>query len=249
MYVGGVILLPLALVQGFAPAGWPLPVACAGALGGVLLVGAAPRVFFPSFGIPAVVQGRDVIASAGDFLAAAGFLAAWIWPEAAKPWGGMDRAGEAMLFEFLAVHSCGFLLVLHSSRGWRARVGFWALSALYTILVTVISIHADSVWPLLAFGFLTLNRLGNQWLSAKDQSGNIGIVCRWVVSVLLFFLFAGLAGVLPLPVLGGPTLKDRHVHALGFGTMYFLALGFYELLAARLFSSDLMKPDPASPPP
>ncbi len=192
---------------------------------------------------------RAALASAlPDFGLAAVFLLAWMAPDRIAPW--VPRwAVLTMLLEFVVVHSTGFMGVIAFGRdGVGQQVGMLLLlSLVYSALVAGFAAGFHEWWMFGSFWLLTANRLSGI-LAHREPGNGRGIdafVIGWAASTLFYLLGAVLTAALAVPrfgladpaviramhLEGGGLWVEEPWRVLAFGSLYFTAVGLFELFA------------------
>jgi hypothetical protein len=203
------------------------------------LVEIASEIAGPSFAAP-----RGWISALPDFALAITFLSAWIAPKAVHP-GTVSYLMLVMLLEFIIVHSSAFMGNIAVSSGTRrskvtAMIG---LGGFYTLFVGAFSFAFHSVWPLISFWGLMLNRMLGVIVGQAPAEDQKAFVQRtWVTSVLLYMGACFFTILVPLPRLGltnevvgslhlpGSGLWVSQPHrVMAFGFLYFTGVALSEL--------------------
>jgi len=179
-----------------------------------------------------------VLQAIPDAALAAAFALAWARPDIAAPWLVRDLV-LVMLYEFIVVHSTGFMgAAWFAATGRRGRVLMvLGLGLLYTLFVGGFAAAFGTWWPLLAFWGLTLNRALPMLLRQARPGEEGALVLRtWVAGVIFYLGFTALTVVADVPPLGltpdvaaavdlpgGGLWIDEPHRALAFGSLYFAA--------------------------
>lgn len=190
------------------------------------------------------VAPRGRISALPDFALAVTFLSAWIAPNAVHP-GTVNYLMLVMLLEFIIVHSSAFMGNIAVSSGTRkARVSaMLGLGGFYTLFVGGFSLAFHSLWPLISFWGLMLNRMLGVIVSPAAAEEQKALVQRtWVTSMLLYMGACFLTILVPLPRLGLTSAVVHSLHLPGsglwvsqphrvmaFGFLYFAGVGWSEL--------------------
>ena len=150
-----------------------------------------------------------------------------------------------MLFEFIVVHSAGFMgaLLVWNVRKTKKILTLLGLALIYTTGVAGFAASFGQWWPVWAFWLMILNRLLGVLLgqvpSKKEQNF---LVMWWGMSGVLYLLFAFVTTILPVPhlgiseevvtaqgfLVGGLWTEEPH-RVMAFGFLYFGLTGFLEL--------------------
>jgi hypothetical protein len=184
-----------------------------------------------------------VVAAIPDLALGLVFLAAWIAPRALQ----QNLIGQlivVMLMEFIIIHSSAFMgLAMFKPGPRRARVmSVLGLGAFYTLFVVGFALAFQTIWPLVSFWGLTLNRLLSVILGqAPDGQEQLFIRKGWAASAILYLGFAFLTVVPPVPRLGVTPDVVSALHlpssglwisqpwrVLAFGFLYYTATAISE---------------------
>jgi hypothetical protein len=187
-----------------------------------------------------------VVSALPDFALAGVCLVTWIRPEAF----GERMAGWIllmMLVEFIVIHSAAFMGVVIFSESRRAKkvLHILGLALFYSAFAGAFAAAFDSMWPLLTFWGLTLNRLVQALITdvTRQEARNLA-QASWGGNALFYLLFAFVTSFVPLPKLGidaaaaaalgfegsGLWVDEPH-RVVAFGFLYFAAVGYSELRA------------------
>jgi hypothetical protein len=211
--------------------------------------------------------GKSIIrlASAGpDFFLASVFAAHWINRE----WLDYDitpHLVSVLLIESVVIHASAFMMAA-SQAGPEDKIprgkAMIALGSFYTIFAGAISLGFGSLWPLLMFWGLMVNRgmtfllAGNEKDSPRCQKIFYG---NWALSTLAFIVMVVSTSVLPIPQLDAAQSlssygidaeggwNDDPERALAAGMLYFGFLGLLELFGER-YLDHVKFLDPKEPP-
>jgi hypothetical protein len=187
---------------------------------------------------------RGWISALPDFALAITFLSAWIAPNAVHP-GTVSHLMLVMLLEFIIVHSSAFMGNIAVSTGTRqAKVtAMIGLGGFYTLFVGGFSLAFHSVWPLISFWALMLNRMLGVIVGQAPAAEQKAFVQRsWATSVLLYMGACFFTILVPLPRFGltnevvwslhlpGSGLWVSQPHrVMAFGFLYFTGVALSEL--------------------
>jgi hypothetical protein len=209
----------------------------------------------PPLGIPLPALAAAIPDLAIGFV----FLFAWIAPRTLQLSLVSGLVG-VMVMEFIIMHSSAFMgLTMFKSGHRRARaLSLLGLGAFYSLFVGGFALAFHTVWPLVSFWGLTLNRLLSVLLG-QAPSGQEQLFIRkgWAASALFYLGFAGLTIVPPVPRLGLTPDVVQALHlpgsglwisepwrVLAFGFLYFTATGISELYGHRwIRDRDIPKSD------
>jgi hypothetical protein len=125
-----------------------------------------------------------------------------------------------MLLEFVVVHSSAFMgQFLFSDRPPAARaLSMLGLGAFYTLFVGGFALAFHSVWPLVSFWLLTLNRMSAVLLHGRRrESDRAYLNATWAGHVMCYLAGAGLTLVPFLPRLGLTAGVVASLHLPGSG--------------------------------
>lgn len=188
---------------------------------------------------------RRMLAAFPDVALGGVFLVTWISPFAVGR-GSIEYLLLVMLLEFIIIHSSAFMghvMLANEPRRRRAKKVL-GLGVLYTLFVLGFALGFGTVWPLVAFWALTLNRLSTVLLGAVPE-GQERLHMRggWAANTLFYLVAVGLTtpwrsfpalGVtrdvlreIGLPASGLWVEQPYRVLAAGF--FYFTAVGISEL--------------------
>lgn len=181
---------------------------------------------------------RAVGATASHLVMAAIYAVGWVSAYALGP-HFPDDLSLLMVFEFLFLHSAGFIL------GFRAmpRVPNWLVIPMYLPVVVFLAVQASSWLLLVFFGW---HLVSGAWSEVELGDREIGPMLVKYFPILLLFGAATMAALLlPWPELGwasvpsrlGWTFEDsgrtvRHVVPV-WGTLYFTGRAAWEILFRR----------------
>lgn len=210
-------------------------------------------------GAPSPVP-RALASALPDLVLGAGFAYAWIAPARVGP--GMIRwMLMTMLLEFIVIHSSAFMgkMAFAPVRGWVGASCVIGLGCFYTLFVVGFCLSFHTWWPLLSFWALTLNRasvvLFGQAPSGSEQKV---IMSSWAATTLFYLAGCALTAIPPLPHPGWTADWVANLHLGGsgvwisepwrpvaFGTVYFTAVGLFELFAVPAIAGGrLPAPEP-----
>lgn len=190
----------------------------------------------------------SVVSALPDLALGATFLVTWIQP---------SRFGDrmvrhlvlVMLLEFVIIHSAALMGSVAISRAdgrgkAKTLLGF---ALLYSLFAGGFSLAFGSLWPLVAFWGLCLNRLLRVILGGGFGKNEKSLMtAEWRLSTLSYLLFVFVTVLLPIPELGitravvsaqdlpGSGLWiDRPQKAIAFGFLYFTTLGIASLVTVK----------------
>lgn len=193
--------------------------------------------WFPSW------QGR-ISSALPDFITAAIFLITWVKP---------DTLGEymvrnlmlVMLLEFLVVHCSGFFGgVVFSDEIPRLKrtLSIMGLGTIYLLFATGFSFVFSVWWPALAMLWLLLGKISSIWFApVTPEQERTRQMAFWGISAFMYIIGIFATTLLPVPEFGvtaggsdydipGEGIWVDHPNkVIGFGALYFAALGYYKL--------------------
>lgn len=151
-------------------------------------------------------SAERALATLPDSVTAVAFICLWMLPLAFGE-SGVRNAMLVMLVEFVLVHATGFLgVAAFAENASRLRkVGMLAgFAVLYLVFIAAFSFAFDAWWPILAFGWLLLGKLGVVFGGARDASGRTARDAphAWAMSALAYIVAVFATLFLPLPRLG-----------------------------------------------
>jgi hypothetical protein len=191
---------------------------------------------------------RGLAASAPDVALAVIYLVVWIAPDLA-PRGTASWLMFGMMLEFIIIHSSAFMgTIAFSNAPPRARaLTMIGLGGFYTLFVGSIALITKSLWPLVSFWLLLINRVLGVLLgqSPKGEEKRF-IAVGWGVSVLFYLAGAFITTLFPIPHLGvtpsvvdsfdlpGSGLWVEQPHrVLAFGFLYYAGIAVSEAFDHR----------------
>jgi len=160
-----------------------------------------------------------------------------------------------LLMEFIIIHSSAFMgtVILSTAPRRKRGIGVIGLGLFYTLFVGGFCLAFHVVWPLVAFGSLTANRLSGLLLigQATDEE-RLAMQRGWAACAICYLVFVGATVILPVPrfaltpdyvagqhLTGGGLWIDQPHRALAAGFLYFTAVGVSELFEHRWTASGI----------
>lgn len=190
-----------------------------------------------------------VLAVLPDCVSAAAFTCLWMFPLAFGG-SGVRNAMLVMLVEFILVHATGFLgvAVLAENASRLRKVGMLTgFAMLYLVFIAAFAMAFDAWWPLLAFGWLLLGKLGIVF-GARDAASRAAQDApqAWAMSALAYIVAVFATLFLPVPRLGlgegvlaqlqlpgsGAWVEQPH-RVIAAGALYFGMMAWVKWRTAR----------------
>lgn len=201
-----------------------------------------------------------VFAAGPDLLLSAVFVYTWFSPMAFDP-QMVRRLTAVVLLEFVVMHSAPLsgMIALSGAARSRKAMALVGLGAFYLMFAGGFALAFGSLWPVVSFVSLMLNRLLGVLVHAVPQGAYaryLGSV--WVIGAVTYILGVALTAVLPVPPLGvtpevvaaqqynmrGLWIDQPH-RALAFGAFYFAIVGVWEIVG-RVWIVRERAPSPAA---
>lgn len=194
---------------------------------------------------------RELMTSTGriasalpDFVTATIFLITWIAPSTLGE-SSVRNLMLIMLLEFLVVHSSGFfggIVFSDEIPRFKRTLSILALGAIYLIFAAGFSYAFSVWWPALAMLWLLLGKISAIWFApVTREKERTRQMTFWGVSAVIYIIGIFATTLLPMPEFGvtgsgsaynipGEGLwVDYPNKVIGFGTLYFAALGWFKL--------------------
>lgn len=184
------------------------------------------------------------IAALPDLLLGLVYLVAWVDP-AVLPWASGRYLLGILMLEFVIIHTSGVMSLIYLSAGSRmARsISLIGLSLAFSGLILIMAHRFEADWMLIAFWFLTANKLLIVFLGEKSQEVRSGVVTEsWVAAFLLYSGCVMISFMIPTPPALGATLESfpatlpafqrwstEPQRFLAAGFAYFMLLGLSEM--------------------
>ncbi len=216
----------------------------------------APRIPEPPAPVepsPLVLDGSpspNVLSAMPDFALGVAYLIAWVAPGLAGP-GMVRMLMLGMMLEFIVVHSAAFtgqVLVGDGTQATKLR-GLLGLGLLYSLFAGGFALAFHTLWPLIAFWTLMLNRMSGVLLGQAPSGEQKAFVQRsWIGGAVAYLVFAALSSLPVVPRLGCTSEMvarfalpgsgiwvEQPWHVLAFGFAYFTATALMEIDGFRMF--------------
>lgn len=189
-----------------------------------------------------------MISSVPDFSLALSFLLTWFTPYALGT-KMVSYLVLVMLFEFIVVHSAGFMgfTLVSDLPKLRKSLAVIGLGLFYTMFVGAFAWGFKEWWPLAAFWTMIANRLLSILLGqAPTEKQRSMVMTSWGFQVACYLAFVFLTVLAPIPAFGidedviraqnfeggGLWLEEPH-RVMAFGFLYFMSIGLFEVLSFR----------------
>lgn len=190
------------------------------------------------------ITGANLVSAFPDFALSGLFAISWIAPYA---FGAhiLKRLELIMLMEFFIVHSSAFMgAAMTMPRRRITRVlGVIGLGMFYTIFVGSFAYSFGTIWPLVSFWMLLVNRMLAIIMGPAPQPGDFNfIVLGWAACSFFYLIFALITSIAAIPrfgitatvlaaqpMSGGGIWADEPWRVVAFGVFYFASVAVTEL--------------------
>jgi len=212
-------------------------------------VGVAPAIGpAPAAADPLTAPRAALMSAVPDLALGLVFLLTWVMPRALEPRLARSLL-VVMVMEFIVIHSAAFMgLAVFAPGSRRSRaLAIARFGGFYSLFAGGFALAFGSIWPLLNYWGLTLNRLLSVLFGqAPDGEEQLFIRKGWAATTLCYLGGAFLTTWFPLPRLGmTPDVVSslelpssglwisQPWRPLAFGFIYFTAVGISELYGHR----------------
>ncbi len=189
------------------------------------------------------ILGR-IASSLPDFVTATIFFITWIAPDTL----GGNAVRDLMLvilLEFLVVHSSGFfggVVFADEVPRLKRTLSILGLGTFYLLFAVGFSFAFSVWWPALVMLWLLLGKISAIWFApVTHEQERTRQMTFWGISALFYVIGIFATTLLPMPEFGvtgsgstydipGEGLWVDYPHkVIGFGTLYFVTLGYFKL--------------------
>lgn len=190
----------------------------------------------------------SLIAAIPDIAIALVFIVTWFAPLTFGEYM-VRHLMLVMLLEFIVIHSAAFMgqLAIAQSGVGRKILVILGFGVFYSIFAGAFSLAFSSLWPLMAFWGLTLNRLLRVILGGAFSAEEKELMTReWATTTMLYLLFIFMTTLLPMPrfgitpaivaaqeIPGSGAWVAQPQRVIAFGALYFSSLAFMSLATVR----------------